>query len=104
MPLSRKTFERVFGDVYDAQNVTSSTPTFIILFGGEGKATHGAKSSDEFLQTLRTLLEVRERRGSPNTVMVISSPNYKFHTDHLSPCDPSESDQATLARDPWIIL
>ena len=60
---SRQTFERVFGDVYDAQNVTSSTPTFIMLFGGQGRASRGAKSSEEFLLTLRTLLEAAKGEG-----------------------------------------
>lgn len=62
---SRTALERVLADIYDAQNVTNSTPTFIVLYGGQGRATRGARSSAEFMQTLQALLEDAKAKEGP---------------------------------------
>ena len=54
---SRKGLERVLQDLYDAQGVIRSTPTFIILQDGRGTALRGAQPGDQFLAMLSKRLE-----------------------------------------------
>ncbi len=45
---SRQALERVLPDMYDAQGVVNSTPTFIFLDGESGTLSKGSKSVDDF--------------------------------------------------------
>jgi protein-disulfide isomerase len=54
---SRQALERVLADLYDAQDVTAETPTFVALYGGAGRVIRGSKPVDEFIATLEGLLE-----------------------------------------------
>jgi predicted DsbA family dithiol-disulfide isomerase len=54
---SREALERVLEDLYDAQGVAQSTPTFVAIYGGRGAVLTGARSSDEFVPILENLLE-----------------------------------------------
>jgi len=62
---SRTALERVLADVYAAQRVTNSTPTFIMLFGGQARGSRGVKSSEEFIQTLQAQLEAAKAEEVP---------------------------------------
>jgi predicted DsbA family dithiol-disulfide isomerase len=53
----RASLERVLADLYDAQGVVSETPGFVILYGGKGRITRGARPADQFVATLQTMLE-----------------------------------------------
>ena len=54
---SRQALERVLSDMYDAQGVAQTTPTFIALYGGSGTVFRGSRSVDEFVSILQNLLE-----------------------------------------------
>jgi protein-disulfide isomerase len=54
---SRRPLERVIHDVFDAQGVVKTTPTFIIFHGGKGYALRGARSPAQFAQHLRQRIE-----------------------------------------------
>jgi protein-disulfide isomerase len=54
---SREPLERVLGDVFDAQGVVGSTPTFIGVYAGSGGVLRGARESDEFVTVLQSMLE-----------------------------------------------
>jgi protein-disulfide isomerase len=53
----RQALERVLADLYDGQGAVSTTPSFIILYGGQGRITRGARPTDQFVATLQTMLE-----------------------------------------------
>jgi protein-disulfide isomerase len=54
---SREALERVLADLYDAQGVVSETPSFVILFGGQGRITRGARPVEQFVTTLEAMIE-----------------------------------------------
>lgn len=54
---SREPLERVIYDLYDAEGVVSSTPSFIVLYGGQGTILNGSRPAEEFVTVLNTLLE-----------------------------------------------
>ena len=53
----RKALERVLHDLYDAQGVVQSTPTFIIIEGGRGSVMRGYRPADQFVALLSKRLE-----------------------------------------------
>jgi protein-disulfide isomerase len=53
----RASLERVLSDLYDSQGVVSQTPSFVILYGGQGRITRGARPAEQFVATLETMLE-----------------------------------------------
>jgi protein-disulfide isomerase len=53
----RASLERVLSDLYDGQGVVSETPSFVILYGGQGRITRGARPAEQFVATLETMLE-----------------------------------------------
>jgi protein-disulfide isomerase len=58
----RKAWEAVLSDVFDAQGAASSTPTFVILYGGRGTVMEGTQVAGKFTEILQRLLE--DARGS----------------------------------------
>lgn len=54
---SRQALERVLADLYDAQGVVETTPTFVFLYGGRGNLSRGALPVDQFVRRLEGLLE-----------------------------------------------
>ena len=54
----RKGLERVLEDLYDAQGVVQSTPTFIIIEGERGSVMRGARSADQFVALLSKRFEL----------------------------------------------
>jgi protein-disulfide isomerase len=54
---SRQALERVMRDLYDAQGVAKTTPTFVFLYGGRGHLSTGALPADQFVRRLEGLLE-----------------------------------------------
>jgi protein-disulfide isomerase len=54
---SRQALERVLSDMYDAQGVAQTTPTFIAIYGGKGAVFRGSRPVDEFVPILEDLLE-----------------------------------------------
>jgi protein-disulfide isomerase len=54
---SRQPLERVLDDIYDAQGVVQSTPTFIGVYGGSGAVFRGARDTAYFVSLLENLLE-----------------------------------------------
>ena len=64
---SRESLERVVQDIYDAQGLVQSTPTFIGVYGGKGAVFRGARSSEEFVTLLENLLEEAEKEETQET-------------------------------------
>jgi protein-disulfide isomerase len=58
--VSREALERVLDDVFDAQGVVQSTPTFVAVYGGRGGVLRGARPSEEFVSVLENMLESAE--------------------------------------------
>lgn len=54
---SRRALERVLFDIYDAQGVVQQTPTFVILFDGQGSVLRGARDAEQFVDTLQGFIE-----------------------------------------------
>lgn len=54
---SREALEKVLTDMFDAQGIVDTTPTFIAIYGGAGRVIRGAKELDEFINLLKQLLE-----------------------------------------------
>jgi protein-disulfide isomerase len=54
----RAALERVLYDIYDAEGIVSSTPTFIVLFNGEGTLVSGSRPVEEFAALIDSVLEV----------------------------------------------
>ena len=54
---SRQALERVLADLYDAQGVVQTTPTFILLYDGRGHMMSGSRPVDQFLTTIQSRLE-----------------------------------------------
>jgi protein-disulfide isomerase len=52
----RQALERVVNDLFDAQGVVSTTPTFIVLSGGRGAMMRGSKPADQFVTLLHSRL------------------------------------------------
>jgi protein-disulfide isomerase len=53
----RKALERVMRDLFDAQDVVRTTPTFVVLYDGKGTAINGAKPLEVFVSRLEKLHE-----------------------------------------------
>jgi len=54
---SRQALERVVADLYDAQGVVSSTPTFVVLSGGRGTLLQGSREATQFVELLQGVLD-----------------------------------------------
>jgi protein-disulfide isomerase len=54
---SRQALERVLNDLYDSQGVVNTTPSFIIIYGGQGGILRGSRQADEFVSILENMLE-----------------------------------------------
>jgi len=52
----RTGMERVLADVYDAEGVATVTPTFVILYGGQGAIMRGTHPADKFAAILQGFL------------------------------------------------
>jgi len=64
----RKALERVLHDLYDAQGVVQSTPTYIIIEGERGSVLRGARPADQFVALLTKRLEaIAAAEDSPDT-------------------------------------
>jgi protein-disulfide isomerase len=53
----RVALERVVGDLFDAQGVTQTTPTFVVLRDGRGALVAGSRPAQEFERLIRSRLE-----------------------------------------------
>jgi len=53
----RTGMERVLADVYDAEGVATVTPTFVILYGGQGAIMRGTHPADKFAAILQGFLD-----------------------------------------------
>ena len=53
----RQALERVVHDLYDAEGVVQTTPTFVILHGGVGHILRGSRAADQFVNLLQGRLE-----------------------------------------------
>lgn len=54
---NQQTLDRVMSDLFDAQGIASTTPTFIVLDGQKGIVYRGSRSGEEFVSLLRGFLE-----------------------------------------------
>lgn len=54
---SRRALEKVLHDIYDAQDVVQQTPTFVILFEGQGSMLRGAREAEQFAKTLQSFVD-----------------------------------------------
>jgi len=57
---SRQPIERVLNDVFDAEGIISSTPSFVAIFGGEGTLLAGSRPVADFAQMLDSLIEAAQ--------------------------------------------
>ena len=63
----RKALERVLHDLYDAQGVVQSIPTFIVIDGERGSVMKGARPADQIITLLSKRLEtIASAKESPN--------------------------------------
>jgi protein-disulfide isomerase len=53
----RPALQSVLGDLYDAQGVVQSTPTFILIHGGQGHVMRGSRPVEQFISTIESRLE-----------------------------------------------
>ena len=60
---SRQALETVLHDMYDAQGVAQTTPTFIFLVNGRGSVLKGAQPADQFVRRVAGMLE--QAKNSP---------------------------------------
>ena len=44
-------------DLFDAQGVANTTPTFLVLSGGQGTLMRGSQAADQFVSTLHGMLD-----------------------------------------------
>jgi hypothetical protein len=47
----------VLDDLYDATGIVAETPTFVMIYGGQGRRLEGARSAEDFVAILETQLE-----------------------------------------------
>ena len=52
--------ERVVADIYDSMGAVSSTPSFIVLSGGQGSVLRGSRPAEDFVNLLREVLDTAE--------------------------------------------
>jgi protein-disulfide isomerase len=62
---SRQALERVLNDMYDAQGVVTTTPTFVVLSGGKGTLINGSRPAEEFVKTVQGLLDTANAEDKP---------------------------------------
>ncbi|MHB1318165.1 MAG: DsbA family protein [Anaerolineae bacterium] len=53
---SRWAMDEVVADLYDAQDVSNSTPLFVALYGGQGQLINGSMPVEKFSEALSTML------------------------------------------------
>ncbi len=53
----RAAFERVLADIYDGTGVLENTPTFVMIYGGQGRRLEGARDADDFVAILQAQLD-----------------------------------------------
>jgi protein-disulfide isomerase len=54
---SREPVERVVADIYDSLGAISSTPSFVVLSGGQGSILRGSRPADDFVTLLQGVLD-----------------------------------------------
>ena len=57
---SRQPMERVLLDVFDAEGVISSTPSFVALYDGQGTLLNGSRPVEDFRAILDSLIETAQ--------------------------------------------
>jgi protein-disulfide isomerase len=57
---SRGPVERVVADIYDSLGAVSSTPSFVVLTGGQGSILPGSRPADQFVTLLQEVLDSAE--------------------------------------------
>jgi protein-disulfide isomerase len=60
----RESLERVLSDLYDAEGVVSSTPTFVVLYGGQGTLLNGSRPASDFSEILNSFVEQAEQSAA----------------------------------------
>jgi protein-disulfide isomerase len=64
----RHGLERVLQDLYDAQGIVESTPTFVIIQDGRGALMRDPPSADQFIGVLTKRLEATQGSSADNTM------------------------------------
>ncbi len=59
----RAALQRIVGDMYDAREVTDTTPAFVVLHGGRGRLLEGSRPADAFVQILESILAAENESG-----------------------------------------
>ncbi len=57
---SRQPMERVLLDVFDAEGIITSTPSFVAIYNGQGTLLNGSRPTEEFAQVLDSLIEAAQ--------------------------------------------
>ena len=63
---SEETRAKVQADLSDAQGVVNSTPSFVILFGGQGGILNGSRPAEQFVSILQDVLKSAEAGRPPD--------------------------------------
>ena len=61
---SRRPLERVLDDIFDSEGVVSSTPTFVVLYGGQGTLLNGSRPVEDFTQILTQFVQLAEEEAA----------------------------------------
>jgi hypothetical protein len=51
-------------DLYDAEGVVSSTPTFVVLYGGQGTLLNGSRPAADFAEILNNFVGLAEEESA----------------------------------------
>jgi hypothetical protein len=54
---SREPMENVVADIYNSMGAVSSTPSFVVLFGGQGSILNSSRPTDQFVTLLQGVLD-----------------------------------------------
>jgi protein-disulfide isomerase len=57
---SREPIERVVTDIYHSMGAISSTPSFVVLSGGQGSILRGSQGAEQFVELLQGVLDDAE--------------------------------------------
>jgi protein-disulfide isomerase len=63
----RQALERVLADLYDAQGVVRTTPTFIMVYGDKGSVMRGSLPAEQFVTRLQARLAAAKELAVANT-------------------------------------
>jgi protein-disulfide isomerase len=89
---SREVAERVLNDVYDAEGVTTTAPTFVILAGGKGVVVRGVPTARKLVVLIQDQLRAANGAAQPGS----EAPSSQAPASHT----PPPGSQGAMQREP----